>query len=128
MYNTYYLRTIAADYTAMLAMGVLLGAIQVIDDQVHAPGGCWDFIGPIHVPTGDLDAEDNPIMTPRLDGDGNEYIHVNLITPVNIKAAALTLAAAHPEIAEGLANLGRYFVTDIDGNAVPPAAPHRVFL
>lgn len=128
MYNTYYLRTIAADYASMLAMGVLLGAIQITDDTVHAPGGCWDYIGPIHLPTGGLDAEGNPIMAPRVDGDGNVYIHVNLITPVNLKAAALALAADYPAIAAGLANQGRYFVVDVGGNAVPPAMPHRVFL
>lgn len=126
--HTYYLRTIAADYNAILAMGVLLGAIQITDGQVHAPGGCWDYIGPIHVPTGATDDDGAPVMTPRVDGSGNEYIHVNLITPVNLKTAALALAADHPAIAAGLANQGRYFVVDVGGNAVPPAIPHRVFL
>ena len=125
--NTYYLRTTSTDYEQMIALGVTLGAIEVIEERIHAPGGCWDFIGAIHVPTGETDAEGNPVMTPRCDADGNEYIHVNLITPVNLKEAATALAAEHPEVAAGLSNLGKYFLVDAEGNAIPPKLPHRVF-
>ena len=128
--NTYYLRTIPADYDTMLQLGVTLGAIQITDDGIHAPGGCWDFIGPIYVPTGETVQTDfgpQPVMTPRVDAQGNEYIHVNLITPVNLKEAAEAQATAHPEVAAGLANLGKYFLVDANGDAVAPAQPHRVF-
>ena len=128
--NTYYLRTISADYEQMIALGVTIGAIQITDEVISAPGGCWDYIGPIHAPTGEVIETDfgpQPVMTPRTDADSNEYIHVNLITPVNLKEAAQALAAAHPEVAAGLANLGKYFLVDADGNAVAPAQPHRVF-
>ena len=131
MLNTYYLRTIAADYDNMLKLGVLLGAIQINDDKtISAPGGCWDYIGPIHIPTGatiQTEFGPQPVMTPRVDALGNEYIHVNLVTPVALKEAATALAAAHPEVAAGLANLGKYFLVDVLGDAIPPLMPHRVF-
>jgi len=179
--QTYFLRTIAADYEQMIALGVTLGAIvhtphsertyereiyesilvelrpgeegygdedydqawttsvptgrfetvtEVTEERIHAPGGCWDYIGPIYVPTGEVIETDfgpQPVMTPRTDAQGREYIHVNLITPVNLKEAAQALAAAHPEVAAGLANLSKYFLVDADGNAVAPNMPHRVF-
>lgn len=128
--QTYYLRTIPADYEQMIALGVTLDAIQINDEVISAPGGCWDYIGPIYVPTGETIQTEfgpQPVMVPRCDPDGNPYVHANLITPVNLREAAEALAAARPEIAAGLADLSKYFVTDADGNAVAPAQPHRVF-
>lgn len=129
--NTYYLRTIAADYPAMLSIGVALGAIQIGENgSIYAPGGCWDFIGAIHKPTGETIATEfgsQPVLAPMVDAKGNEYIHVNLITPINLNEAAHELAATHPEIAEGLANLPKYFLLDAEGNAIAPAQPYRVF-
>lgn len=128
--NTYCLRTIAADYPAMLSIGIALGAIKIDDDVIHAPGGCWDFIGPIHAPTGkvvETGIGPQPVMSPKVDAQGNEYIHVNLLTPVSLNEAAQALAAEHPEIAAGLASLNKYFLVDVEGNAVAPVRPHRVF-
>lgn len=129
--NTYYLRTIAAHYDEMIAIGKVLGAITEVDGIITATqGGCWDFIGPIHVPTGETTETEmgpQPVMTPLLDPDGNEYIHVNLITPIALKATAMALAAEHPEAAAGLADLGRYFLLDANGDARLPTNPHRVF-
>lgn len=129
--NTYYLRTIAAHYDEMIAIGKVLGAITEVDGIITATqGGCWDFIGPIHAPTGetvDTELGPMPVMAPLLDPDGNEYIHVNLITPIALKATAMALAAEHPEAAAGLADLGRYFLLDANGDARLPTNPHRVF-
>lgn len=66
-------------------------------------------------------------MTPRVDAQGNEYIHVNLITPINLKEAAMLLAKSHPEVSVGLSNLSKYFLVDAEGNAIAPVQPHRVF-
>jgi len=131
--NTYYLRTISAHYDEMITIGKVLGAIAETDDgRIYATqGGCWDYIGPIHVPTGEVtDTEIGPVpvTTPLLDPDGNEYIHVNLITPIALKATALALAVDHPEAAAGLADLGKYFMLDSNGDARLPNNPHRVFL
>lgn len=130
--NKYYIRTIADDYPAMIAIGKVLGAIAETDDgNIYATqGGCWDFIGPIHVPTGEtVETQFGPVpvTTPLLDPDGNEYIHVNLITPISLKDTALALAEEHPDVAEGLANLGRYFLLDANGDARLPTNPHRIF-
>lgn len=129
--NKYFLRTIPADYEQMIALGVTLGAIKITDEVISAPGGCWDYIGPIYVPTGEVVQNllqgPVPVMTPRVDANGAEYIHVNLITPVNLKESAQALAEAHPEVAAGLANLSKYFLVDAEGNAVAPNMPHRVF-
>ena len=129
--NTYYLRTIAAHYDEMIAIGKVLGAITEVEGIITATqGGCWDYIGPIHVPTGETTETEmgpQPVMTPLLDPDGNEYIHVNLITPIALKATAMALAAEHPEAAAGLADLGRYFLLDANGDARLPTNPHRVF-
>jgi len=132
MNNIYYIRTIAAHYAEMINIGKVLGAIAETDDgRIYATqGGCWDYIGPIHVPTGEVtDTEIGPVpvTTPLLDPDGNEYIHVNLITPISLKETAIALAAEHPEVAAGLSNLGKYFLLDAEGNARLPTNPHRVF-
>lgn len=121
----YYLRTIPADYEQMIAIGKTLGAIVEIDGVISAPNGCWDYIGPIYRRAGGTD--DEPVMESLKDADGNEYIHINLATPVDLAEAAAELAAEHPEVADGLANLGKYFLLDAEGNTVPPANPHRVF-
>jgi len=129
--NTYYLRTIAADYPAMITIGKVLGVITENAGIITATqGGCWDFIGPIHVPTGATTQTEfghMPVMAPLLDPDGNEYIHVNLITPIALKATALALAVDHPEAAAGLADLGKYFMLDANGDARLPNNPHRIF-
>lgn len=153
--NTYYLRCIAADFNQLKALGEMLGAITVIpahteettievsegvfetstisvpEAVVATQQGYWDFIGPIYQPTGaTIEVEGfgpQPVMAALTDAEGNEYVHVNLITPINLKEAATLLAVAYPEIAAGLANLGKYFLVDANGDAKPPAVPHRVF-
>jgi len=130
--NIYYIRTIAAHYAEMIAIGKVLGAIAETDDgRIYATqGGCWDYIGPIHVPTGEVTETEFgpvPVTTPLLDPDGNEYIHVNLITPIALKVTAIALAAEYPEAVAGLADLGKYFMLDANGDARLPSNPHRVF-
>lgn len=139
--NKYFIRTIAADYPQLMALGQLLGVIEVLPAmaepfeqpaRIHAlGGGFWDFIGPIDVPTGEFVSltygPPVPVMAPLRDSLGHEYIHVNIQTPVNLKEAATALAQAHPEVAAGLANLGKYFLLDAEGNARAPSQPHREF-
>lgn len=105
---------------------------EVIEPRVYATnGGCWHYVGVINVPNGNMLKDENgmeyPDTSPLVDRDGNVYIHANLITPINLREASAAVAKDNPDIAEGLADLSRYFVTDADGNAVAPANPHTVF-
>jgi len=142
--NDYYLRT--TDYSTLLALGAKLGVIllhyaeydetegengEIIRAPIGEPvvmatdGGCFDFIGEIQRPTGELDAEDNPVMAPIADAEGVAYIHANLRTPHDIRAIAE--ASDDPVIQAALGQIAAFFVADELGNAVPPNMPHRVF-
>ncbi|MEY4756850.1 MAG: hypothetical protein RJA34_1748 [Pseudomonadota bacterium] len=131
--NTYHIRCIEADYPVLLALGETLGAISVNPETqavaaTHA--GCWDYIGHIARPTGETVATEmgpQPVMAPLLDLAGHPYIHINLRTPLALGEVAQQMAAANPDIAAGLADLGRFFLLDEAGNARAPTNPHRVF-
>ena len=117
--NDYYLRCIETDVPTLLALGVLLGALSITDGVVSAPGGAIDIIG--HKPdylTGET----------LCDSSGVPYWHANLRTPLNLRSVAEEIATAHPEVAAGLSDLGRFFVVDVGGVVVPPQFPQRVFL
>ena len=114
--NIYYIRTVAEDYPQLIALGKLLGAIIEVDGAIYAPFGQWDYIGPI--------VKDGSSLK---DGQGREYIHANIATPVSLRATAVALAATNPDVAAGLANLSKYFLLDGQGNATAPAIPYRVF-
>lgn len=114
--NTYFIRTTANDYPQLIALGVLLGAIVEVEGEIHAPNGAWDYIGAIY-------KDEVSLKDPQ----GREYIHINIITPINLADAAAELAADHPEVAEAIDNLGRFFLLDAEGNARAPEQPYRVF-
>lgn len=129
--NDYCIRTTAADYPELLQIGAALGAITVDEDGiVSAVDGAWDYIGTIYEPTGTFTTYEGvevPDTAPILAPDNTEYIHINLRTPLSLKVVAMELAEAHPEVAAGLANLGKYFMVDGEGNATTPATPARVW-
>ena len=122
--NDYYLRCIESDVPTLLALGQLLGALQITTQEdgtqaVSAPGGAIDIIGhKPHYLTGE----------PVCDENGVPYWHANLRTPLTLREVAAQMAIDHPEIAAGLANEGRFFLVDENGVAVPPQFPQRVFL
>jgi hypothetical protein len=125
--QTYYLRCIAPDWPTMIALGVALGALADTEGTITATGGgVWDVIGPVHKPTGEQDADGQPIMAALTDDDGREYLHANLTTPIDLRQRAEQIAADRPEVAEAMADLGRFFLLDAQGNARAPAQPHRV--
>ena len=137
--NKYYIRCIQADWPTLLRLGEKLGAIQLYyeTDEENNPaaeptvsatqGGAWDYIGPIFQPTGELDGEGNAVMTSIKDEQGNEYLHANLITPIALGETALTMQDTDEEVAEGLANLAKFFLLDEQGNVRAPSNPVRVF-
>lgn len=145
--NKYYIRTIPSDWPTLLKLGEKLGAItlnyeteQQTDEDgnvttinVGEPivsateGGAWDFIGEIYKPTGELDKDGNPLTSPVTDANGVAYWHANLITPLALGELAASMQGTDEEIAEGLANLSKFFLLDAQGNARAPSQPTRVF-
>lgn len=139
--NLYYLRCIESDVPELFALGKALGALEEFTDPEtnvtsikSVVGGSLDVIGPIYSPivaTGAFDANGFPIFIPgepKKDANGNVYWHANLLTPIDLRATAETMAASNPDIATNLQHINRFFVTDVKGVAVPPAQPVRVFL
>lgn len=103
-----------------------------VPERIEATGGgCWDYIGPIYVPNGETIETEmfglQPVMVPLVNEQGEVLLHANLLTDEDLRANAEALAASHPEIAAGLADLSLYFVVDAEGNAKAPSNPHRVF-
>jgi hypothetical protein len=125
--NTYALRCIEGDYPELLSNAATLGVIRLVDGHPEMIGGGeWDFIGYKRV--GEQPPEGTPDTRPYLeDAQGNKYVHVNARTPVDIRTRAQELAASNPAIAAGLANLGRFFITDNNGQYAWPNKPIRVF-
>lgn len=123
--NTYYLRT--TDYPTLLELGAALGAISLryaqYDEEgvgigaaipAATDGGCFDYIGTI--PAGDGVISDE---------NGDPYIHVNLVTPHDIRR--LAERSTIPQVQAALGTIAAFFVTDEHGAARRPAAPFRVF-
>jgi hypothetical protein len=108
-----------------------LGETETIITPAHTwatEGGAWDFIGPIHRPTGEVDDEGVPLTEPLTDPEGNVYWHANLLTPIDLRARAEALAAERPEVAAALADVARFFPVDENGQPRAPSNPYRVFL
>ena len=84
-------------------------------------------LGEIQRPTGELDAEGNPISAPVAAPDGTPYLHANLRTPISLGAVARKLAATDPEVAEAMQRLDRYFLLDDEGTPRLPRQPVRVW-
>jgi hypothetical protein len=126
--NAYYIRCRAADVPQLLALGVLLGVLAEAEGAHVAaePGIVWDVIGPVHEPTGETGEDGQPLSAPVCDADGVPYWHANLHTPFALLERAQQLAAEHPEIAEALGAIPRWFLVDAEGRARAPASPARV--
>lgn len=145
--NKYYIRTLPTDWPTLLKLGEKLGAItlsyetgqqtdkygNVTTVNVGEPtvsateGGAWDYIGEIQEPTGELDEEGNQLTATVTDVNGIAYWHANLITPLALGELAASMQGTDAEVAEGLANLAKFFLLDAQGNARAPSKPTRVF-
>jgi hypothetical protein len=130
--NTYYLRSTTTDWPELLNLGVLLGEIQ-LDEQgnPHGPGFVVvNHNGHVYKPTGEtaiVEGETVELTAPVLGPDGLPYMHANLRTSQNLGEKAAELAESHPELAEALSNLGKYFLIDEEGKPRTPANPAWVF-
>jgi hypothetical protein len=127
MYD-YALRCIEENYTKLIQLATILGVIEIIDGVVYEKnGGIWDYVGYKYIGTepGEGEPDTRTILT---NAEGNKYIHINVRTPINVRAAAEALALENPEIAGALSQIPDYFITDAEGNATLPQFPLRVFL
>lgn len=105
----------------------MLGVLDITDVPFEKNGGIWDYVG--YKMVGDLPLEGEiDTRVPLDDGNGNKYIHVNVLTPINVKDVAEALAVSTPEIAIALSKIPEYFITDAEGNAKLPEVPLRIFL
>lgn len=129
MYHDYHIRALPADWPKLIGLGVKLGALTVSEDVVSATTpGCWDFIGVLHKPTGNVITTpegETPEMAPVTDDKGTAYWHANLRTTVHLGAVAREMAQTDPEIAAAMQSLGKFFLLDEDGNPRAPKQPHR---
>ena len=147
-YQTYYLRTRPEKYDRLLELGQTMGVITLTytdsvsgepvdsdtpDAVLHIGSqiGSWDYIGEIRRPTGEttLDEDGNEIPVTEIitDVDGIPFIHVNFRTETDLLDLAQKLALDNPDIAEGLAEVSSYFVSE-NGELVAPKNPVRIFL
>lgn len=138
--NTYYLRCTEDLRDRVIALGVRLGVIQLVNAEpvplqregeappavpyIKALGGAWDEIGYIYD-----DREGTPNFRKPREQGGKPLWHANLRTPINLRQRAMEMAAADPTIAAELAQLRRYFVTrpGQPDAAAAPQSPARVF-
>lgn len=122
------LRCTEADYPALLGLAVAMGVVTMDGQKVIPSSGIeWDYIGHKRVgaPPGEGQADNRQILK---DSNNNKYVHINVRTPFSIGEAAAQLAQIYPEIGSAMANPGRFFVVDGQGNSVQPEVPMRVFL
>ncbi len=125
----YALKCLETDLLQLIHNAELLGVLAMDADgnPYEKNGGCWDYIGYKRV--GEPPAEGEPDTRPYLmDENGVKYVHINCATPLDIGVIAAALAVEYPEIAEGLSQLGRFFITDAEGQTTWPVQPMRVFL
>lgn len=124
--NTYYLRFIEADWSAVYALGLTLG--------IEFKGYCWVLCngnGYIYEPTGlyrtDAQGDQVPLVAPLKDPNGNPYIHANLRIDFDLKQRAEEIAERNPTMASAMQDLGRFFLLDAEGKPRKPNNPHMVF-
>lgn len=114
----YFLRCRESRYQTLLDRGQRMGVIRIDGGQVAPIGeGVWDYVGKKLLGDGSCL------------GDPDPYIHINFRTEHDLRQKAMEAAqAGDADIAQGLAEISSYFITDADGNVVPPAFPMKVFL
>lgn len=125
----YALKCSETDLPQLIHNAELLGVVAIGEDgkPYGKNGSLWDYIG--YKPVGDPPDEGQPDTRDVLrDVNGVPYVHINCITPLDIGTIAAELAVQYPEIAAGLAELPRFFITDAEGQTSWPVAPMRVFL
>jgi hypothetical protein len=129
-YRDYYLRCLESDKAKLLALGVTMGVLVESEGKHYATAGDFIEIGYVHRPTGEtvvVDGIETALTEPVRDEHGNLYFHWNLRTTIDLRERAESMAASHPELAEALAELSKYFVTDENSQPKAPTNPAVVW-
>ena len=125
--NNYALRCTEDKYVKLVQLATLLGVVTTTDGIIiEKNGGCWDYVG--YKLVGDVPLEGEEDTRLPLSLNGKKFVHINVRTPVNVREVAEELAINNPELATALSKIPDYFITDINGDAILPEFPLRVFL
>lgn len=117
-----FLKATIDNWPEVIELGILLGLLYEEKDINGEPTGRhysipdgYVFIGPIYEPTGQMINDPElgliPETAPITNPQGDVYWHANLRTEINIRQRAEFLQGGHPELAQALGRLNRYFVT-----------------
>jgi len=120
MIKPYFLRCKQSDFPELVALGKLLGVIDEHEGHIHGINGCdWDLV----FGTGQLYQNGALIV----DESGDPYLHINVLTRFDLGDKAREMAVDHPELAQALSSMGKYFLLDAEGKVRRPANPQCSF-
>ena len=126
--NEYHFKCLETDYANLVIFLTTLGLLRTVKGVLGmTDGGCWDYLGYIAKPTAVV-VGGVTVFDPPLNSASVKWVHVNIITPTDLKALAVTLAATKPVVATALANFGKYILLDGGDNPRKALTPARVFL
>lgn len=119
----YFIRCTQTDKPELYRLAEALGQVTYSPETQTYSGPGWVDIGPIYRGTGEfvtVDGVETELTAPTLSPSGEPYYHANLRTSDDL--GALAEAAGIP-----VADLGRFFVVDEEGNPTAPKQPAVVF-
>lgn len=122
--NTYYLRCRESHVATLVDRGVRMGVLTQQGGVVAPVGaGAWDVIGR------KAEFDQNGALSGYAGGSADPWWHINFRTPFDLRERAMAAAAAgDTDIANGMAEIANYFITDSEGKVCAPEFPMRVFL
>jgi len=136
----YFLRCKQNDFPELVALCKSLGIIaELTDHDTNQPricgiNGCdWDLVfgnGQLWKGTGVFTEVEGALVEQKeliVDETGQPYIHINLLTRFDLGDRARAMAADHPELAQALSTMGKYFLLDENGKVRRPANPQCSF-
>ncbi len=127
--NDYYLRCRVSKLPILIDRGKRMGVIHDVDGVIMPVGlGLWRDIGVVNEPFLEGEDPETTIKPPR-GGIDDPWYHINFRTEHDLRERAIAAAqAGDTDIANGLAEIAAYFITDAEGNVATPDFPIEVFL
>jgi len=130
MIKPYFLRCKQSDFNELVSLGKLLGVIDEHEGHIYGINGCdWDLVfgtGQLYEGTGTFTEVDGVQVEQKrliVDENGDAYLHINLLTRFDLGDKAREMAVDHPELAQALSSMGKYFLLDAEGKVRRPANP-----